>query len=191
MIPLVSIRAMGLECVPWSPPHIGNKRRKDGTRFKFTTQKKPDANDIANGRVGFEGWQDYIRSCAQRRMESLALKPTHEQVKIRFQFFAKTPTGHRHGELWPIAMVWDKKKKNAEGQVVGGWTKKSRDGRLDGDVTNILKAAEDALQDVVILNDCQCRIQETITLFGPMSGVIIDVWIIEPSDFPGEGEIVG
>jgi hypothetical protein len=183
---ITTFEVLGVEAVPWTVPNIGNTTTKTGKRVRFARRSKKSSP--ASGRYSLEDWQSTVRSAAVASMRSAGYTgPLTDQMHVKYEFFATTPAGKRHGELWPVELSWDKKKHC--------WSKTSRDGKTDPDLTNVIKSTEDgmaatrhAVADAVFENDCVVRSMSAVTLFGPMPGVRVSVYVIEDADYPGEGE---
>jgi hypothetical protein len=172
---LAVIEAFGFEAVPWSVPDIGNVTTKGGKRVRFARRKKK--NDPDRGRLNLDAWQAFVRGAAEKAMATISV-PTGP-IRLYIEFFARTPPGRRHGELWDVPLRWDEAK--------GDFIKSQPRGKQEPDLVNLFKGTEDAVAGVTFVNDCQTRMLSTIALFGPQAGVRATVYAIEPNDYPGHG----
>jgi hypothetical protein len=175
---LATIEAFGFEAVPWSVPDIGNTTTKSGKKVRFARRKKKDNMD--RGRLSLESWQRFVRDAAEAAMAAVSMPVG--PIRLYIEFFARTPRGHRHGELWNAPVRWN--------DANGEFTKVQPRGKPEADLVNLFKGTEDAIAGVVFANDCQTRMLSAITLFGPHAGVRATVYAIEPSDYPGQGDLV-
>lgn len=182
MIRVLEIAAMGHEPVAWSVPNIGNRRLSNGTKgHRFTTRGRK--TDKSTGRLSLKDWQETIRKAAKGIMSGRDKETS--PLYVHFEFIGKTPAGYRHGELWDVRLVWVEKTKK--------WSKKNRDeykGQSEPDLTNLQKAAEDALNGLVWADDCKNRFISSIAFLGPVPGVKIYINRIEAGDYPGHGDPV-
>jgi hypothetical protein len=171
---VVTIPVMGFEACPWSVPTI--------TKWGACVRKKK--TNLAKGVLNLADWQERVRVAARTAMEGLPL--LLGPVRLHFEFYAKTPKGHRDGELWGVNVRWSEKANKGE----GGWVKDAPRGRAESDLLNLAKGTEDSLQGIVFANDVQARIRSEIALYGRDAGARITVYAIEHGDFPGIGEII-
>src|SRR5690242_18810182 len=88
----------GVEPSAWSVPEIGNKFRKDGTRYGFTTRRRK--TNLEKGIVSLRDWQTTVHTQALKAMAKVP-KQTGP-IFLRTEFYARTPPGHKHGEIWNI-----------------------------------------------------------------------------------------
>lgn len=176
MIPFISFDAFGFLPVPWSVPHFGSGVSKSGKVFRFSRRGKKSR--LAEGALSLEDWQKYVRGAAEDCMRRAKTEVTPwPAVMLEIEFYLPTAPGHRAGEI-VIAPV-DRNKK-------GGWKKSTN----LADLTNLVKAVEDAIEGVVYCNDVQVRSALYVTLYGPVPGARVTVRLIEPNDFPGCGDFV-
>ncbi len=168
MRPLVKIDILGIECVPWSVPDIGNRRFANGTKGHRFAKQNPR----------MVKWQEYVTVEAKKAMTRLPL--TLGPVLLSLTFFKRTPVGKKHGQLWEIPVEWNEEKEK--------YVKK---GRSSPDLINLFKGTEDALEGVVYGNDGQSCIVSSERLYGPLDGVQVQVYEIEPGDYPGHGNPIG
>lgn len=171
---LITFSVKGYDACPWSVPFIG---RNGGS---FQKKKSRPAAGILN----LPDWQARVKEAAARAMlESGAVMLTGP-VKTHIDFFVVTPPGHRHGELWTVPIAWNPDA--AKGK--GAWTKHGERGVTDPDILNLFKGTEDAIENVTYGNDVQTSILSASRWFGPIPGVTVTVYAIEPGDFPGYGD---
>lgn len=174
MRPFVTIEALGFEAVPWSVPRFG--RTKKGQTFWSRAKK----TNRTSGELSLADWKEHVKRCAAEAMTDKEIQSG--PLQVHFAFYGVTPPGHRHGELWDVGLVFKKKEKR--------WSKKNRNGKPEADMTNLVKGTEDALEGVVYANDCKNRLISCAPLYGPRPGVKIYISVIEPDDFPGDGDPV-
>jgi Holliday junction resolvase RusA-like endonuclease len=154
------VEALGVACVPWSVPEIGNGRTKTGRKFRFTTRNK-----------ALDEWQSFVRAEAGKAMKGrICLGP----VMLRIDFFRRTPPGARHGQLWQVPVTWNDDKQ-----------KFTKDGKAAPDLVNLFKGTEDAMENVIYGNDVQTCILFSRRLYGPLDGIVAEVFEIQPGDYPG------
>ena len=175
---LVSFKCMGVAVVPWSVPEIGQGITKTGRKYRRVGRRKK--SNIAAGQVSLDQWQQLVRLSASDAMERIPV--TIGPVKLVINFFARTPKGKKHGQLWEVPLKF-----NSE---TGEYTKSQPRGKPEADLINMFKGTEDAIQGVVMENDVQTRQIAATTLYGPLNGVEVHVYEIEPTDHPGEGDPV-
>lgn len=171
---LTTFQALGLAVVPWSVPEIC--KTKAGGRF---TKRRKKSN-LVLGKASLEDWQLHVANAARLAMASVP-RPLGP-LKLQIEFFAKTPKGKRHGQLWDVPLRW-----NEDSQE---YTKTQPRSKPEADLCNMLKGTEDALQGVVMENDVQTRGFSVHAFYGPVDGVTVTVYEIEPHDFPGTGDPV-
>jgi Holliday junction resolvase RusA-like endonuclease len=171
---LATIEAFGVDVTPWSVPDIGNTVTKTGKRVRFA--KRGKKTNIDRGSVSLEHWQGFVRGAAKQEWLT---DPYTGPAFLEIEFYARTPPGRRHGELWNVPV-----KRNDE----GGYSKSQPRGKPEPDLTNMFKGTEDAICDVILANDVQTRMVSAVTLYGRAPGVRVTVYAIDPEDFPGVGE---
>jgi Holliday junction resolvase RusA-like endonuclease len=176
MIHVVSFEVFGWEPVPWTVPNICKTQR--GQRFTH----RPKKTDPSRSKLSLEDWQQIVSKAAKAAMNEKGISNLlTSQVRIDYKFFCETPEGCRSGQLWNVRIKPHKTKP-------GEWSKISRNGKTDPDITNLVKAVEDAIQDSVIADDCTVRCGSQVALYGSLPGVSVSVWEIEDSDYPGDKE---
>lgn len=178
MFKLVTFQVLGCEPCPWSVPHFGTGTSKAGKKFRFMTYDKKSKPE--QGILNLPDWAAKVAAAARDAMGGR--DPWTCPVKLHFDFFTRTPPGRRHGELWDCPVKLSPKTKK--------WGKSGPRGRSEPDLLNLVKGTEDALQGIVIANDCQTRLTSAAPWFGPTPGVKVTAYAIEPSDFPGSGDPV-
>ena len=169
---IVRFSVLGDEACPWSTPTI--------TRWggKFYRKSNPKT-----GKLNLPDWQAKVKAAATVAM--LGIPVPLGPIKVCLEFRVVTPKGHRNGELWVVHVRWNEKAKKGE----GGWVKDASRSRTEPDLRNLAKGVEDALENVVYVNDVQVRIAgEDICVYGPEPGVVVTVYAIEDGDYPGSGE---
>lgn len=175
---LLAFKAMGLAVVPWSVPDIGVATAAGGRRVRFARRGKKSR--LAEGKASLEDWQRFVADAGREALGDSGVYAG--PIKLHIDFYARTPKGRRHGELWAVDVRWDESK--------GAWSKRTVKGGNDPDLTNMFKGTEDAIAGVLFANDVQCRITSAAAWFGPADGVTVTIYAIEPGDFPGRGEPV-
>jgi hypothetical protein len=183
---LVTISAFGLEPVAWSVPRFGQKKTKSGKIQHFYSRGRK--SDLANGKATMAQWQEFVRQAAVKAMAGKP--PVNEPMQMQFIFYGKTPPGKRNGELWDVTVVEKTRKNKKTGKNEKYWGKKQRMGISEGDMTNIQKCTEDALQGVVYGDDVRNRMISTSAFYSEVPGVRIIANVIEEGDYPGRGEPV-
>lgn len=174
----MTFSVLGVEAVPWSVPDIGTTTTKSGRRVRFARRRK--RSNVGAGQYSLDDWEAAVRSSAVAAMRGAGYTgPVTCQIHVKYSFFAKTPTGKKHGQIWPVELAWDEKKR--------AWSKKSRGGKTDPDLTNVVKSTEDGFQGAAAENDCVVASMEAGRFFGPVPGVRISVYELEENDHPGEG----
>jgi Holliday junction resolvase RusA-like endonuclease len=168
---LVKFEVWGYEACPWSVPFIG----RHGGSFQ-TKKSRPYA-----GVLNLPDWQAVVRTAAEKAMGEANEEMVTGPTKTHIEFFRKTPPGHRHGEIWTVGVEWNPDA--AKGK--GAWVKV---GNVQPDILNLFKGTEDAIENVTYANDVQTAIISSSRWYGPMSGVRVTVYLIEPGDYPGTGE---
>lgn len=173
---IADITVLGFTPVPWTVPHFGSGTSKSGKRFHFQSRTRKSRPE--NFSPDLERWQELIRNEARNDRNARGNSVVSCPVMIMIEFTERTPPGKKHDELWFPGV-----KKNAKGK----WVKS---GNHEPDLTNLVKAVEDALQGVVYHNDFQVRQHDATMIYGETPGINILVQEIEDSDFPGWGETV-
>lgn len=168
---VVVVRCLGFDPCPWSVPNVGTSTARDGRRFRFARRDKK--SKPALGVLNLHDWQDAIREAAGKAMGERPV--LSGPARLHYDFYKCTPKGGKHGQPWVCGVKWNVEK--------GAWSKV---GRSEPDLTNLTKGAEDALQGVVLADDCLVTMASQSKWYGPSPGVIISVYAIEPGDFPGE-----
>jgi Holliday junction resolvase RusA-like endonuclease len=174
---VVAFEVWGYEACPWSVPFIG----RHGGSFQ-TKKSRPHA-----GILNLPDWQKVVRDAAVAAFAKIGGQLVLAPTKTHIEFFKTTPPGHRHGELWTIGVEWNPDKKNGKGRPTGGWVKV---GKSQPDILNLFKGTEDAIENVIYGNDVQTSIISSSRWYGPMPGVRVTVYAIDPGDYPGNGEPV-
>jgi hypothetical protein len=164
---------VGMTAVPWTVPEIGTGTAKSGKPFRFTTRRRKCQQ--ARGTPDLVTWQGLVRAEAERAMAGLA--PCIGPVRLAALFVTRTPPGSRHGECWFAGMI------PRDGKWVKG-------GVTEPDLTNLVKAAEDAIEGTAYVNDYQVREHAISAAYGPEPGLWIVVSELEPADCPGWGDPV-
>jgi Holliday junction resolvase RusA-like endonuclease len=184
---LVVIEAFGIDVTPWSVPTIGvNRRTKSGKPTRFV--KRDKKSNLDRGSASLEHWQAFVKGAAKEawafpKFHPLAAEPRPPfvgPVHLEIEFYARTPTGKKHGQLWEVPL-----KLNAK---TGEYGKTRPRGKSEADLINMFKGTEDAICEVVLANDVQTRMVTAVTLYGRAPGVRVTVYAIDPEDFPGVGE---
>ena len=177
---IAEISVLGFTPVPWTVPHFGSGMSKSGKKFHFQTRTRKSRPE--NLSPDLEHWQKLIRDEAIMAMNEdpyTELKlPRSCPISLTITFVDRPLPGNQYNQIWFPGI-----KQNAKGE----WVKL---GNHEPDLTNLVKAVEDALQGVVYHNDFQVRMQHAEMRYGYTPGVIILVQEIEESDFPGLGEPV-
>jgi Holliday junction resolvase RusA-like endonuclease len=186
MLKLVTIEAFGIDVTPWSVPNIG-VNRKGAKPVRFTTRGKK--SNLDRGSASLEHWQAFVKGAAREAWNFPQFHPLASTenprppfvgpVHLEIEFYARTPAGKRHGELWEVPLKLNKK---------GDWGKTQPRKKSEPDLINMFKATEDAICEVVLANDVQTRMVSAVTLYGRAPGVRVTVYAIDPEDFPGVGE---
>lgn len=166
---VVVFSVLGITPIPWTVPNLA--RSKYGHRFSTRTRKSNQANVSPD----LERWQKLIRTEAEAQM--LGNPPCQGPVKLVVSFMERTPPGKREGQIWFPGV-----KQNEEGK----WVK---EGLHEPDLTNLVKAIEDAMEGVVYCNDVQVRFSELEMVYWSTPGISVLAQEIEESDFPGQGPI--
>jgi Holliday junction resolvase RusA-like endonuclease len=176
---LVEFSVKGFPPVPWSVPHLGSGVSKSGKRFRFSTRRKK--SDPFNFSPSLEDWQELVGSEARKAYDARHGPAPLLQcpVFLEIVFFAPTPPGKKHGQVWYPGVEWNEK----TGKYV-------KSGLHEPDLTNLTKAVEDALELKVVANDVQFVGHLAKKLYGPSAGIEARVWGIEASDYEGYGEPV-
>ena len=174
---LVEFEFFGVAVVPWSVPDIGVSRR-GGKAHRFTKRTKKSALHL--GKATLEQWQGFVKDAARQAMATIPT--TTQSVRVHIEFYAATPPGKRHGQLWEVPLHFRSEE--------GDYTKSQPRGKPEADLINMFKGTEDAIEGAVVENDVQTRMVSSVALYGPMDGVRVRVYLIEPGDFPGTGDPV-
>lgn len=171
---IVQFEVWGYDPCPWSVPFIG--------RFGGSFQAKKSRPHA--GKLNLHDWQAVVRDSAKTAMSqsgsSLVLGP----VKTHIEFFQQTPPGRRHGEVWDVRVVWNPEANKGNGAFVKVGAKSQPD------ILNLFKGTEDAIENVTYGNDVQTAIISSARWYGPMPGVRVTVYAIDPGDYPGHGDPV-
>lgn len=171
---LVTIEAFGIDVTPWSVPNIG-VNRKGAKPVRFTTRGKK--SNLDRGSASLEHWQAFVKGAAK---DAWTQPPIVGPVHLEIEFYARTPTGKKHGQLWEVPLKLNVK--------TGEYGKTRPRGKSEADLINMFKGTEDAICEVVLANDVQTRMVTAVTLHGRAPGVRVTVYAIDPEDFPGVGE---
>lgn len=177
---LLVIEVWGVDPVPWTVPSVGVDRRNGKTR-RFTTRSKKSA--VGMGKYSLEDWQRLVRNAAADAMKKAGIEsPLACPVHVRYEFYAVPVDEDDVGHLWDVGLRWD-----AENQA---WKKTARKGKIDPDLTNIIKSTEDGLQPArdgrrtsALADDCKVRAGTFVAMFGRVPGVRVTISEIEPGDF--------
>jgi len=174
---LVTFQAFGLAVVPWSVPEIGVNRR-GAKPVRFTKRSKK--SKLFLGKASLEDWQKFVAEAAREAMATIPIPIG--PIRLHIEFHARTPKGKRHGQLWEVPLKWN--------DEAGKFVKTQPRSKPEPDLANMFKGTEDAIQGTILTDDVQTRVISAITVFGPVDGVIVSVYAIEPEDFPGHGDPV-
>jgi Holliday junction resolvase RusA-like endonuclease len=152
--------ALGFTPVPWSVPTIGTGYSKKGKKFRFTTRPKKTKTS-ASGRMtlSLKDWQKVVKEAGQAAMGGA--DPITEQVRLEFLFLFKAPKKALIGTIPPTPVEW------VEGESVKHTNM--------ADLTNLVKAAEDALEGTVYANDVQVRESNGLAIYAAVPGVWVRV----------------
>ena len=164
---IAAFRIIGIEPCPWSVP--------TSNRFGGAFRTKKSA--IPAGVVNLADYQQAVAGAARHAMEEAGTWISARPIRLRLIFLAKHRDGDFWGTLWPAAV--------RENLKTGKWAKADGHGyggRNNPDLTNLVKATEDALEGVCFRNDVQVRSQESLMLYGPTSGVRVAVYAFDDED---------
>lgn len=173
---LVTFSAVGLDVVPWSVPEIGVNRRNPAKPVRFT--KRAKKSKLHQGSASLSDWQKHVKSCAIDAMAAISIPVG--PVRVHIEFFARTPKGKKHGQLWEVPLRWN--------DEAGEYVKTQPRSKTEPDLVNLFKGTEDAIQGACVENDVQTRMMSCAAFYGPIPGCIVTVYQIEPNDFPGVGD---
>lgn len=165
---------LGIPPVPWSVPTIGTGFAKSGRRFRFT--KRDKKTNLDKRTLNYEHWLDAVRTAANNQHEQGVYDEGPVHLDLAFYFPLKP--GKKHGQVVDCDVTWDD----------DGLCWRKADSHCP-DLTNLSKGVEDALEEIVYANDCQVRSKTEAMLYGISPGVFIRVYLLEESDYPGEGSI--
>ena len=180
---IVTIDVMHFDPVPWAAPHLGSGTRGDGSRYHFSSgRKKSRPMDRS---LSLEDWKRLVAKEARRAVSGNDIKLLTGPVHVEYTFLCEAQDTSSIGKLWEIPVRWTEARKKGKKHQPAHWTKVHRDGKIDADLTNLEKSAEDALEGIVYANDCLCRSKRSICLQWHTPGVRISVYEIDPSDYPG------
>lgn len=154
------IEVVGMQPVPWSVPEIGNRRGKEGRRYRFTTRNK-----------SLELWQGYVRSFAEDAMAEGQGGPATGPLYVGATFFFRAADPGQVGKSMVPEYRWDEDKKAFH-----------RLGPAMADCDNLFKGAIDPLQGIVMANDCQIVLQWSSRQWWGHDGVTIDVHELEAGE---------
>jgi Holliday junction resolvase RusA-like endonuclease len=172
---LVTFSAFGLAVVPWSVPEIGVNRR-GAKPVRFTKRSKK--SKLSLGKASLEDWQKFVANAGREAMAKIPMPLG--SIRLHIVFHTKTPKGKKHGQLWEVPLKWNEK--------AGMFVKSQPRGKPEPDLINMFKGTEDAIESVILTNDVQSRVISALTVYGPVVGVIVSVYEVEPTDFPGYGD---
>jgi hypothetical protein len=139
----VTFSVMGIDPTPWSVPTFGGAKLASGKTQRFSKRAK---TNIETGYM--------IRSaCLAAMAESGITEPIAGPVIVEYTFYTRFDGQAIQngmipfvGTFWLRFMTFNKKTEK--------WGKKQEpNGRIGPDLTNLVKAAEDALQGAIIHDD--------------------------------------
>lgn len=183
---LLTIEVWGLDPIPWTVPNVGVNRKGKAPR-PFTTRSRKSI--VGLQRYSLEDWQRMVRNAAEAAMKRAGIDaPLTCPVHVRYEFYAVPVDEEDLGHLWDVGIRWDEEKK--------GWKKSARKGKIDPDLTNIIKSTEDGLQPTrdgkhtsALADDVKVRAGEFVALFARHAGVRVVISEIEPGDYgPGKAD---